>query len=176
MTTPERLKRRQLIQGALIIVMGFALVVNSWYFNNKDSDQRDCLVENFSDLTTALEFRSALTAQEFEIRDRETRASNQETAAAARIWNTYARAAGLLRDNPSAELPSEVQDRLRVDLVAALLDYAEVAEAVQRERQEIERVSRGLAKIREQNPIPPFPSGTCDAQDNPEGEDNALVR
>lgn len=78
MTTPERLKRRQLIEGAMLIVIGLLMIVQSWYFNGQGREQRECLAENFAALSEALEVRSELT-------DRETAAARRFNTAELRV-------------------------------------------------------------------------------------------
>lgn len=78
MTTPERLKRRQLIEGAMLIVIGLLMIAQSWYFNAQGREQRECLQRNFTALSEALDVRSALT-------DRETAAAQRLNTAELRV-------------------------------------------------------------------------------------------
>lgn len=73
MTTPEalrnrqmRLLRRQRIEGALLVVIGIAMLLQSVYFSGRDDRQRECLAANFRDLSAALEVRAKLTNRETE--------------------------------------------------------------------------------------------------------------
>lgn len=66
MTTPERLRRRQLIEGVLLISIGFAMLWQTWYFNEQNDEQQQCFVNNFQALSEALDSRSELTAREAE--------------------------------------------------------------------------------------------------------------
>jgi hypothetical protein len=133
MTTPERLRRRQLIESAMLIVVGILMIIQSYYFHHEDREQRECLSDNFVALSEALDIRSELVSR--------------ETAATKRIWLTYAEAAGVVKDDPTQELPPKEKARLQRKLVAALLDYERVIEDIERERRE--------------NPLPPYPVGVC---------------
>lgn len=66
MTTPERLRRRQRIEGSLLVLIGLLVLLQSLWFNTEDRQQRRCLEENFSDLSVALEARAKLTQQDTE--------------------------------------------------------------------------------------------------------------
>lgn len=137
MTTPERLKRRQLIEGAALIAIGVLMILQSWYFNAVDRDQRKCLADNFQDLSVALDVRADIT-------DRET---SQNKA----LWGLYAEAAGIIKESgkPVGEALTERQKaQLNERLVDQLLEY-------QREMDDIERDRR-------RNPLPPYPVGACE--------------
>lgn len=147
MTSPERLRRRQRIEGVFLICLGAFIAAQSIYFNQKDSDQQDCLETNFVNLSVALNVRADLAQDETAVRKRVDKAESE-------IWDTYARAAGLLRDDPTAELPPAKQEQLQIDLVDALLNYQAVSE----------QAEDAIVKIqldRTRNPVPPYPVGTC---------------
>lgn len=140
MTTPEHFRRRQLVEGLVLILLALFSVGQTimWQDDNGEQDKRDrdlliCVENKFRDLSVALDARSALVA-------RESRASQN-------IWSVWARAAGLLKDDPTEELPPAEQEQLQRDLVDALLAYDETIRDVQRERRE--------------NPYPPYPVGAC---------------
>lgn len=135
MTTPENLKRRQLVEGALLIAVGLAMLWQGWYFAGEGREQRECLADNFQELSVALDARANLA-------DRET-AQNQA------LWGIYAEAAGLVRDDPTAELKPEDQAKLQRELVAQLLEYQDVMAGIREERRE--------------TPLPPYPAGVCGA-------------
>lgn len=78
MTTPERLRRRQLIEGALLISIGFAMLWQTWYFNEQNDEQQQCLIDNFQALSEALDVRSALS-------ERETAAAQRFNTAELRV-------------------------------------------------------------------------------------------
>lgn len=132
MTTPERLRRRQHIEAALIIVIGLLMVVQAIYFNSKDVGQQECVQENFIDLSHALDARSSLTSR--------------ETALNKDLWLVQAQAAGLLKD-PEGELTPKQQAEFQKKYVRLLLEY-------EKEITEIEQQRRD-------NPLPPYPAGTC---------------
>lgn len=133
MTTPERLRRRQIIEGVLLILIGFAMLGQTWYFNEQDREQRDCLGDNFAELTVTLTARADL--------------AERESAATKRLWLINAEAAGLLKDDPTRPLTPQEQARLQAKLVDALLDYEKVINSVERSRRE--------------HPVPPYPVGEC---------------
>lgn len=133
MTTPERLRRRQRTEGRFLILIGLAMVAQAWYFHSVDRGQSECVERNFSELSHSLDARSALTARETE----------QNKA----LWLIYANAAGLLKDDPTAELPPKKQTQLQRRLVGQLLEYRREITAIERERSE--------------HPLPPYPAGEC---------------
>lgn len=145
MTTPERLRRRQYIEGALLVVIGILMLVQSAYFHKVDQDQREvdveqqqCLADNFQDLSVALDARSKLTSRE----------TSQNKA----LWLIYAEAAGLLKDDPTGKLSKKDQNQLQIDLVHQLLEY----------RREI----TDIEKDRKAHPLPPYPVGQCNDEGN----------
>lgn len=116
MTTPERLRRRQYIEGVFLVILGVFTVTMSLYFQNEDNRQRACLASTVSELTSTLEARADISGREFD---------------AIRAVIT--------------EALSAESDR---ELLAAKVRYFEAVDAVDRQRR--------------QNPIPPFPEGTCE--------------
>lgn len=129
----ERSSWWPVIEGALLIVLGVGLVVQSSYFQGQNEQQRRCLGDNFRELTVTLTDRAQLAAQESE--------------ANKRVWLVWADAAGIVRDDPTQPLPPKEQARLQRDLVAALLDFKRVVDSVEVQRRE--------------NPVPPYPAGSC---------------
>jgi hypothetical protein len=134
MTTPEKLRRRQRIEGVVVILLAIFTVVQGVAFSLEDRDQQRCVEEKFGELSVALDARADLT--------------ERETEATRRVWRVYAKAAGLASQDSSNELSPEQENRLRAELVAALLNYQDEARAIQAERKE--------------NPLPPYPIGSCD--------------
>ena len=134
MTTPERLRRRQRIEGSALIIIALLMLGQSWYFNAEDRDQRACIQQNFVELSRALDARADLT--------------QRETSQNKALWLIYAEAAGLVKDDPTAELKPKDQARLQRELVAQLLEYKREITEIEQERRE--------------NPLPPYPVGVCD--------------
>lgn len=134
MTTPERIRRRQRIEGGVIIALAIFTVLQAIAFSLEDRNQRGCMEEKFSELSTALEARSGLATRESE--------------ATRQVWDVYGEYAGIVSDDPNRELTPEDRDRLQRQFVDALLNYQAEVEAIQRERKE--------------NPVPPYPVGSCD--------------
>lgn len=134
MTTPENLRRRQRIEGVIVILLAIFTVFQAVLFNIEDRAQRDCFESKFSDLSYALDARAGLA-------ERESRATRD-------VLLVYAEAAGILKDDPTKELTPAQQEALQVKLVKTLLTYKSEIEDIQRERRD--------------NPVPPYPVGICD--------------
>lgn len=134
MTTPERFRRRQIVEGVILILLAIFSVGQTVAFQNEDSDQRECFEQKFSELTVALDARSDLAG-------RESRASQN-------IWDVWARAAGIVKDDPTEPITGPQQEQLQRDLVKALLAYQDTMDSVREERKD--------------NPYPPYPVGICD--------------
>jgi hypothetical protein len=134
MTTPERIRRRQRIEGGVLILLAIFTVIQGVAFSLEDRDQTRCMEDKFRELSVALDARGDLT--------------ERETEATRRVWRVYGKAAGLASQDASNELSEEQESRLRAELVAALLNYQDEARAIQAERKE--------------NPLPPYPVGSCD--------------
>lgn len=132
MTTPERLRRRQMFEGAALIAVGVLMLVQAFYFQGQADRQRQCLADNFSELSVALSVRGNL--------------AERETAQNRQLWGIYAQAAGLLK-HPEDELTPAQQRRFQVKLVDQLAEY--------------QRVIRGIEHRRRETPLPPFPAGVC---------------
>lgn len=110
MTTPERFRRRQLIEGAVLIVLAIFTVLQTISFNLEARDQQKCLEQSFSDLNQALETRAAL--------------GSRESAANRGVLDAFAAAAA----NPAQ------YDRKK--LINTLLDYKKTMEQVSKERKQ----------------------------------------
>lgn len=134
MTTPEKLRRRQLVEGALLIAIGIGMLVQSAYFAGRDEAQNNCMSGSFRELSSALDARSDL--------------NQRETSQNKALWLIYADAAGLVKDDPTKPLSKADQQRLQRQLVAQLLEYRRVIGQIERERQD--------------NPVPPYPEGRCE--------------
>ena len=66
MTTPERFRRRQRIEGAVLIILGLLMLGQALYFNAADSRQRACVNDNFHELSLVLQRRADLVDRETE--------------------------------------------------------------------------------------------------------------
>lgn len=133
MTSPERFRRRQRIEGVVLILLAIFTVIQTVAFQLSDRGQQQCVETKFSELSVALDARADLTAR--------------ETAASAKVWRVWGEAAGLAENAPGHELSPEDEDRLQGQLVDALLGYQREVKAIQAEREE--------------NPLPPYPVGSC---------------
>jgi hypothetical protein len=74
MTTPERLRRRQRIEGAFLIFIGLGLIVSTLWFRHQDAVQRSCLFNVIAKQNDVLSTRG-------EIAMRDSKANAQESAA-----------------------------------------------------------------------------------------------
>lgn len=119
MTTPERLRRRQRIEGVVLILLGVLMVLQSWHVQSNANDQRECLQGNFTALSEALDARGGLAAR--------------EGAATEAVIRAVSAADG---------------DEAALD---------EAFDAYEREQTAID-------KVRADNPLPPFPPGTCERE------------
>lgn len=117
MTTPERLRRRQRIEGWFLVVIGIGLVVSTIYFRHEDMDQRACQAANFEKQNQVLQARSELGTREANVARLESRAT--------RI---------LFRDGFAA--------KNQADLFAAYGDYRERIATIDESRKKIAKERR----------------------------------
>lgn len=91
MTTPERLRRRQRIEGGLIIAIGLLMLWQTWFFNERDAGQQECLQENFAALAESLDAREGLTSRESEATQRVIQdvSDSQDRATLTRAFNEF---------------------------------------------------------------------------------------
>lgn len=75
MTTPERLRRRQRIEGVFLVVIGVGTLLQFNYFHHQDQDQRDCLYDVIAAQNAALTARGDLAQQDSEINASESAAT-----------------------------------------------------------------------------------------------------
>lgn len=134
MTTPERLRRRQRIEGAVLVLLAIFTVLQSIYFNIEDRDQRECFERKF----TASSMVSGLRAD----------LASRETAATQNVLSVYADAVGARGGDVGKPLPPARLRELQVRMFEALMEFEQETDQIQRERRD--------------NPIPPYPVGTCD--------------
>lgn len=114
MTTPERLRRRQYIEGALLVVIGVLMLLQSAYFHSVDQDQSECLETNFAALSKALDTRSEL--------------QEQESSATRNVLLAFAKAAR------EVDAPKKRQLENREKMIDALLEYDRITAHVQDQR------------------------------------------
>lgn len=105
MTTPERFRRRQRIEGTFLVIIGLLLVVSTLWFRHQDEQQRACLSRNFSELSEALTSRASFA-------EAESRAIRAESRANRRFY----------RDAFSAKTEADVFDaygdyRVRIERI-----------------------------------------------------------
>lgn len=117
MTTPERLRRRQLIEGTLLILIGLVMIWQIWYFNSQDREQRECVADKFQELTIALDKRGDLIERESYLNERvnlaELRAKSSDEF--VRMLKDYQTDIDLIREerreNPVPPFPIGVCDQ-----------------------------------------------------------------
>lgn len=74
MTTPERLRRRQRIEGTFLLIIGVLWALSTLWFRYQDIEQRECLATNFGRFNDALTVRGELTEREAEATRMESQA------------------------------------------------------------------------------------------------------
>lgn len=144
MTTPERFRQRQRLEGTALMVLGLMLVASSYWFHHQDGEQRTCLGDNFSDLSAALNARADFAKKDARASKIEASAIRLESSAN----NTFYRAAF------AASSQAEV--------LGAYGDYRVTLAQVNALRAKVDRRRAHIADLREQHPIPDFPAGTCE--------------
>lgn len=155
MTTAEKFRRRQRIEGALVVLIALAMLVQIWYYHQKQSEsdramtmQTKCLREKFSELNESLGRRSKVNADEFELNQR-------DTAESRRLWLIYAEAAQLIKAKGGEKNVTQAEvHRLNQKFIRSLLIYKVHTKQIQEQRRE----NRLALK---KNPLPPYPQGIC---------------
>ena len=144
MTTPERLRRRQRREEILLILLGVVVGLTSIYFHGQDVKQRECISDNFSDLSASLSVRSDVAQREARAARLEAEATRLESRANS---DFYAAVAASLGDHPA--------------FVDAYGDYRALMREVKTTRALVDHRRERIAQDRADNPIPGFPEGTC---------------
>lgn len=96
MTTPERFRRRQRIEAALLVLMAIGFILQNRYFNHLNEQSRACLADNFSALATNLTARSEIASAEARTTRAESRANRQfyrdafASESEAEVFDAYA--------------------------------------------------------------------------------------
>lgn len=147
MTTPERLRRRQLTEGVVLIILSVFLVGMAVNEQHRDADQRACVAENFEELTEALETRAQLAADINALRDRQRDLIQRRLDALIDLFVTSA------------------QDPDRSEEESAALRARFFRETDEFKRQ-TERLKREIAEAKAEQqkiPIPAYPRGVCES-------------
>lgn len=134
-------------QGFVLIAIGVIMMIQGVYVYNRLNDTVDCISDNFRDLTTALTARA-------EINHSDALLSQRATEADRALWLINAEAAGLLKDDPTAELSAADKAKFQREFVQQLLLYKEVTQDILRQRKQNTAMSG-------EHPVPPYPTGTC---------------
>jgi hypothetical protein len=77
MTTPERFRRRQRIEGTALVILGVFTILMSLYFRAQDIEQRQCLADQFHEFSEVQTKRSAFV-------DKDSRSTSQVILTVAR--------------------------------------------------------------------------------------------
>lgn len=75
MTTPERLRRRQRIEGLILIAIGVFSLLQFNYFHGQDDKQRACLADVVREQNEVLTLRGDLSKQDSDINADESAAT-----------------------------------------------------------------------------------------------------
>ena len=115
MTTPERLRRRQLIEGIIVLLLAIFTTLQAVYFTQQDREQRECLARTVQEITEVNQVRSSLNV-------RLDQAEQKALLAAGELLGT----------NPGDPDHASKRAKLASDLDA----YAEEAAAVEQARKD----------------------------------------
>jgi type I restriction-modification system DNA methylase subunit len=139
MVTPERLRRRQRIESALVVIVIVLTCVSTWYTLEKARGTQECLEDTVQDLTNSLQVRS-------------TAANDISTLVSDRVelLETLLNDIANLVVNPAgteAEQSAKFQE--------LLVNY-------QTDTAELDVTKTELDDVRKENPYPDYPDGKCD--------------
>ncbi len=154
MTTPERLRRRQLLElraliilGVLLLILGVTQIVTTRYFRDQDDAQRACIADKFSALASALTVRGELSKRDGRASRVEGRASRWESMANQDLYDD------IVTGGDAAAFAH------------AYARYSRRIGVVNDERARAASIRARVRTLRDENPIPAFPEGTCDASE-----------
>lgn len=117
MTTPERLRRRQLIEGIIVLLLAIFTTLQALYFSQQDREQRDCLSETVKEITEVQRVRANLN-------ERESEASKLILLNAAALLN------------PKQPFTTKEQEEAQGKLADAFTNYQKEVAAVKKLREE----------------------------------------
>lgn len=145
MTTAEKFRRRQRIEGFLILVLAFcSLGYGVW--DNDQSKQRDaCMASSFRDLGDTLTLRTGLAEAATSVTTRVDARQDRSLGLQRRAIEDVAAA----QDNGS-----EIRD--------AFEEFRLGAAELEQEERELEREQAIIARQRRNTDIAPFPEGKCE--------------
>lgn len=64
MTTPQRLKRRQMIEGTALLILGVFTILVTMYFRAQDMEQRECVATQIQAIGRSFTARAGLVDDE----------------------------------------------------------------------------------------------------------------
>lgn len=146
MTTPEKLRRRQRLEIALLILMLTGTGLYGWFDSNRDEARRDCLVTTVEQLRDYQAVRDMLVSEASKLRETE----DKHEKLGDRIQSD------LIRD------VFEAQERTEITAAFVRFDRRDMAWTKMRNR--IDRKVEANLRKRERTKVPPFPSGRCDSE------------
>lgn len=145
MTTSERIRRRQWVQGIVILLLAIFTALQAVAFNLESRDQQKCLEQSFSDLNQALSVRTQLVTESNRLREQNNRLTQDQFDWLLSILVTSAS-----NQKATEEERAELRERF----------LREVKEFQQR-RVEVERRFAEVVKEQAGSPLPAYPKGKC---------------
>lgn len=146
MTTPERFRRRQLVEGLVLILLAIFTAVQAVAFNVEDRDQQKCLEQSFSDLNQALASRSQLATESNQLKDQ-----NAQLTADQFDWLLNLFVTSASNQNATEQERAELRER-----------FLRETKEFQEQRAELKKRIAEVTKQQANHPLPPYPAGKCD--------------
>lgn len=143
MTTPEKFRRRQRIEGVLLVVLGLFTVGYVLYDSHEAHRRDDCVAEAFHDFSTSLSVRSDLTVKTDRLQLRAEKLQDQAIFINKRV----------------VEDVSAAQDQ--DDVAAAFVRFNRADDHVDALSDQLDKRIARVTTKRVKTSIPPFPSGKC---------------
>lgn len=144
MTTPERFRRRQRIEGVFLIILAIVSVAYGVWDSERAQARDECMADNFRASGYTLERRAELT-------EKATQISLRVDALQA---HTNSNQDKLIADAMSAEDKAEA--------IAAFVVFQRRVEQLDQRRIRLDERQSKLLRQRQRTDLPPFPSGTCE--------------
>lgn len=146
MTTPERFRRRQLIEGFVLIMLAIFIAVQSVAFSLEDRDQSKCLRESFADLNQALVGRTQLATEANRLKDQ-----NAQLTADQFDWLLNLFVTSASNQNPTEQERAELRER-----------FLRETKEFQNQRAKLKQEIAEVTEEQTNHPLPPYPAGKCD--------------
>jgi len=146
MTTPERFRRRQLIEGSVLIMLAVFIALQSVAFNLQSRDQQKCLEQSFSELNRALVSRSTLATESNRLKDQ-----NAQLTADQFDWLLALFVTSASNPHPTEKERAELRER-----------FLRETKAFQDQRADLKKQIAVVTEEQADHPLPPYPAGKCD--------------